>query len=64
MNNSHSFENIYVFHDVKVPDAERVKEIESLLKGDIRKNFKDLYGHADCKMDQVFWMAGTMFSTA
>lgn len=80
MKNSHNFEHIYVFDEMGSPGAEKVKAIESLLKGitvvdtcepyfevqnflgDVRKNFKQNFGHADCKLDEAFWMCSTMFS--
>ncbi|VDO98569.1 unnamed protein product [Soboliphyme baturini] len=61
--NDHGFKNIYVLHQLALPGAETVKELEGLLQSSSENDFSKLYGHGACNMDELFWVAGTLFSS-
>ena len=60
--NENSFDGVYVLHDLDVPSAQRIKELEELAAA-APQDFP--YGHADAGDDfpfhQSLWMATTMF---
>jgi ATP-dependent DNA helicase 2 subunit 1 len=59
-NNPNDFENIFVFSELDVPDAQKIIDLETLLKSDFSKEF----GHCEGEFPfcDALWTCSTMFS--
>jgi ATP-dependent DNA helicase 2 subunit 1 len=63
-NNQFDFENVYIFQDMKVPDAYRIKQLESMLNDRSVKQFQEQFGHATEKgsLHDALWTCQHLFS--
>ncbi len=59
--NPFDFDNIYVLHDVDLPSAQRIKDLDSLAEN--ASSFNDLYGTAKAtNIHEAFWTCQHLFS--
>jgi ATP-dependent DNA helicase 2 subunit 1 len=59
--NQFDFDNVYIYQDIDVPDADRIKSLESM-KSD--ESFENQYGHSDKKgaLHEALWTCQHLFS--
>lgn len=63
-NTNDDFENIFMIQDLNLPNAERIKQIESFTLNFDQKSFQNEYGSSvNFKLDKVLWYCSNMFST-
>ena len=61
--NPSNFPNIYIFQELDMLDAQRILDVEDLLKD--CNNFKENYGHSfDFSLNDVLWTCSNMFATS
>eukprot|EP01130_Rhizamoeba_saxonica_P004296 TRINITY_DN1757_c0_g1_i2.p1 TRINITY_DN1757_c0_g1~~TRINITY_DN1757_c0_g1_i2.p1 ORF type:complete len:584 (+),score=125.86 TRINITY_DN1757_c0_g1_i2:348-2099(+) len=58
--NPMDFNNIYVFQDLDVPDAQRILDLESILSCNVDKKF-GILDH-EIPLNEALWICSTMFS--
>jgi ATP-dependent DNA helicase 2 subunit 1 len=63
--NPSNFKNVYIYQDLDMPDAPRIKQLEEMLEDDGFQNFDQEYGHSDdYSLNNVFWTCSIMLSTS
>jgi len=61
--NANDFKNIYVFQDLELPDAKRIKDLESLMEDIDDGAFEDSFGHNQSfSMSDVLWACSSIFA--
>ncbi|KFD55224.1 hypothetical protein M514_03865 [Trichuris suis] len=59
MGNEHGFLSIYVLHQLGLPDAGKVKELERLTQK--YSNIENAYGSGKASIEEVFWLCSMIF---
>jgi ATP-dependent DNA helicase 2 subunit 1 len=59
--NQYDFDNVYIFHDIDIPDANRIKQLENVVNSE---DFDKNYGHATTKgsLHEALWTCQHLFS--
>ncbi|XP_028409501.1 X-ray repair cross-complementing protein 6-like, partial [Dendronephthya gigantea] len=61
--NPSNFKNIYIYQDLDMLDAQKILDVEDLLKD--CDSFQDKYGHSsDFSLNDVLWTCSNMFSNS
>lgn len=61
--NALDVKNVYVLHELKLPGADEVKQLEKFLSAPDNDDFESKFGHSDsCSLSDALWTCLNMFS--